>query len=371
MSLRDLTRKITGGDEGGETSPLVRAQELLGMGAQNEAWQVLASASQSAARATPRPAAPSPDASTSEAHAIDKALWDLAVRIDREDEAAPAFLRCIRRELRSDPGLAAFHWFELVDRLDEPPAIDLPLRLGLARAMLLDPDLEESAARMLEELDDDATRPAALRLGLAQAAVRARSASAETLTAGALSIPGLPEAERAALAEQLASARAAGLRKSLQEADAEGPIELAAMDVERSLQLFEAVPHAVDGAKLALELPGQGRRRIAIDKVQALAAVRIDPGNAAAYVLIDLLMDSLWSDVERLRTIRLRTRDFEPRALVPDAADSQLALQTLLRNLLAVSGAQPLPDASSAVGEPFHTFATERAYETQVLEITR
>lgn len=372
MSFRDFTRRLTGERAGagsgtaGEPTPAEQAGTLLESGRVDEAWTLL-----SAAAGARRPAGA--ESLHSESYATDKALWDLAVRIDREDEAVDAFLRCIRTELRSDPGLGAFHWFELVDRIGQAPAIDLGLRVALAEAMLSQDDFEESAAALVEAFDDDPSQPPALRLRLASAASRARAANAEKLVAavteGPTAVQGLAPDQRETLERELDAARARGLRPSQAERDAAGPIDLVEMHVDRSLQLFEATPRAVDGEFLSLDLAGQGARRIGLDKVQAVAAARIDSGVSPVYVVIDLLLDSLWSDTETLRAIRLRSRDFDPCALA-EGADAQLALQTFLRNLLAVSGGMPLPDADAAVGEPFQTFASEREYAARVLEIT-
>jgi len=196
---------------------------------------------------------------------------------------------------------------------------------------------------------------------------------------GQLPVAGLGH-QRQGLTQLLEQARAAGLLKRSDEAADAGPIDVASTGVaDRTLAVAAAVPVAVDGERLTVQFPNGQQRGLALRQVQAMAAVRIgegaqdfgaqDAGVPHSYVLIDLFLDSLWSDLEKLRVVRLRSRDFSPLALVPEAGDGQLALVTLLSNLLASSGAQPLPDAEAACGRPFHAFVSIAEYQRRVLEI--
>ncbi|MEM1201899.1 MAG: hypothetical protein AAGN66_01570 [Acidobacteriota bacterium] len=298
-------------------------------------------------------------------------LWDLAQQIDRLGDAAVPFLRRISKELRGDDAsLAVFHWFELVDRLGEAPEIDLEARVRLAEEMVR-ADHGESASELLEPTPEqlDPHQPLALRLRLAMAAAASRSPAVEAVAAHVLGQPGLPEGHRQQLQGALQGARAAGLRPPATGTD-DGPIELSTTSVSaRRLKVIPAVPRAVDAAALAIEIQGQGRRRLAVANVQTLAAGMIDDGSGAPYVVIDLLVDSLWAEREEIRTVRFRTCDFDPGALVPEAADPQIALGTFLETLLATSQAQPLPVPEAVVGRPFQGFASVAEYESRVLEL--
>ena len=302
---------------------------------------------------------------------MNKLYWDLCVQLDRPADAAPQLLRAIRAQLRAGAGEeAVFAWFELGERVETPP-IEPDLRWRLAEAMLAGGH-DEAASALLESAHEglDPALPSATLLRLALAAAKSRSPSAEPLTTTVLSRPGVPESMRAQLEQALAAARATGLRRPAGEVQDDGPIEVAKLDVaDRRLKVVAALPRAVDGERLTLELPGGVRRGLAVRQIQALAAARIDEGTGEAYVIIDLLLDSLWSDLEELRTVRLRSRDFDPQNLVPEAGDSQLALGTFLSNLLASSGAQPLPDADATVGRPFHAFASVAEYQRRIFEI--
>lgn len=301
-----------------------------------------------------------------------KTHWDVCVQLDRPEAAIRSMFRRIQVELRSGAGPSAvFHWFEVAERVPEPPALDPDTRGRLAEAMIAG-DQREEAAAFLETADQDLppSTPVGALVRLANMAATCRSPSAPALVAAALARPGLPESMQQGLRSTLEKAQADGLRKRSDHVD-DAPIELAAGGpAVRKLGVIAAVPLAVDGDQIVLDLSGQGRRRMALSQIQGVAAVRIDDGLQNAWILIDLLLDSLWSDKELIRTVRLRTLDFDPCALVPDSEDFQLALGTFLSNLLAVSQAYPLPDAEAAVGRPFHGFSSIREYEVRVLEVT-
>ncbi len=56
--------------------------------------------------------------------------------------------------------------------------------------------------------------------------------------------------------------------------------------------------------------------------------------------------------------------------LVASPTDPHQALVALIDNLLAVSGASPLPDAASVKGQPFPGFASLSDYESTVFGFT-
>ncbi|MEL7060054.1 MAG: hypothetical protein AAGN46_08520 [Acidobacteriota bacterium] len=310
-----------------------------------------------------------------------KLTWDLACVLERAEASVDAMLRWIEGLLRrGEAGEAIFFWFELKDRLGEAPDIPLALRADLASAMATDgepgdaADLLDDVPQALADVDRRTI------ISLARAAVASRAATAPRLVRAALEDSSgegtaLAPEVAAALRRDLAAAEAAGLRISHSQRANAGPIELSSMGAEtRRLQLIPARPLAIDGRALRLELAGGATRVFQLQQVQAIATARIDPPAGASYVLIDLLVDSLWSDQEILRTVRLRTRDFDARGLfpsdAPEAADAQLAFARLVDTLLQGSGAQPLPDESAVRGQPFHAFADERRYEATVLEVT-
>lgn len=299
--------------------------------------------------------------------------WEICVQLDRPAAGVRSLMRAIQGELRAGQGQnAMFHWFEMVERIEQPPALDLDTRGRLAEAMV-EGDQADEAARLLESSHEglDPALPLGVLIRLAKTALASRSPSADALAQAVLQRSGLPDSFREEIQGLYRQAQSEGLRRHSAEVVEEAPIELAAgAPAVRKIRVISAVPLAVDGDQISIDLAGQGRRKMALSQVQGLAAVRIDDGVEPAWVLIDLLLDSLWSDKEVIRTVRLGTRDFDPMTLVPSAGDFQLALTTLLSNLLAITQAHPLPDPEAAVGRPFHGFASIREYEIRVLEAT-
>lgn len=332
-----------------------RLRELRRLGSVDEAWRLVAG------EAGRRPAEVE----------LGRLVWEVAVTCDRAEEAAPAFLRAIQQELRSGQNEAGvFHYFELMDRLGADYPLDVDTRLRLAEAMRAHGEQDEEAAELLSKTHEqiDAASPLALRWRAARIAAQVRSKSAGILCPAVLAEPALPEAQRRELEQAWATAQQQGLRMAKVDVRYGAPIELSAnVATVRRLQVISAVPYDLDGEKIGLDLAGQGRRRMSLAAVQALATARIDDGRQPPYVVVDLLLDSLWVDKEFLRTVRLRTLDFDPRTLIADVADPQMALITLINNLLAISQAQPLPDGEAACGRPFRAFAALRDYESAIL----
>ena len=361
MGLRDWTKRALGGEETTpEANPKVvldQARHLQRTGRLDDARQQL----EAALAEMPG------DLELGRAH------WEICSQLGRPEAAARMLLRTIAGELRAGRAEAGvFHWFELTDRMgaaEADPLLDIDLRTRLAEAMLAGGH-DDAASTLLEAVTPPIEAPLGVRIRLAKAAAQARSPSTETLAADVLGASGVPEGTRAEIEAALTAARADGLRVASDDPSHDAPIELADTTTQaRALKVYPAVPLAVDSERLALDIRGQGRKTLSLAGVQAIAAVRIEESPETAHVLVDLLLDSLWADVEALRVIRLRTSEFDPRALVPDAEDPQLALGTFLSNLLASTDAHALPDAEAAVGRPFHGFVSISEYQRRVLGV--
>lgn len=335
---------------------VAEALQMRRIGRHGEAWEMLAAE----VRRNPSN------------HEANKAFWDVSVQQDRAAEAARPLLRYIQQMQRQgETERAVFHWFELADRVDPVPPIDFPTRAGLAAAMV-EVGHAEAAAELLDALQADLNElPLAPRLRLARVAAQCRHPRAEEMVRPLLTDPTVPEPTRRELEQALAEALARGLRGVADEETDDGPIELASTGpLALRLQVIPALPVAFDGDKLTLEIQGQGRRRMSVQQIQNLATGLIDDGNTPAFVVIDLLIDSLWADREAVRTVRFRSSEFDAMALMPGQEDSQLALAAWLADLLVISQAHPLPDVNTALGKPFQSFASIREYETTVLELT-
>ncbi len=304
------------------------------------------------------------------------ALWDVALATERTAEAAPVFLRLIRQEMRQgELQLGMFHWLELVENVPDVK-LDLDLRIRLAEACLeetRDDDAAELLASVHEGIDPEL--PMGVLVRLARVAARSLSASTEALCGLVLARPDVPDPVREELGELLVRAKARGLRSAAAgepqtPADDDAPLPLSEVaPAHRTLKVMAAVPRQLTGPKITVDLQGQARV-LPLDRIQAVAVAKIDEGFDAAYVVIDLLVDSLWDDRPQVRTVRLRSDQFDARTLVEGESDASGALSALLETILGVSEATPMPDPDAARGRPFYSFTSLREYETQVFGFT-
>ncbi len=136
----------------------------------------------------------------------------------------------------------------------------------------------------------------------------------------------------------------------------------------RKLEIMAAVPRRLAADKLSLDVVGQGSRVLPLGRVQAIAAAEIAEGQGRHWVVIDLLVDPLDGDRPRVRTVRLRSSDFDAGELIP-WGDSQGAVAAFVDSLLISSGAPAMPDPESARGRPFRRFDTVAQYESAVLGV--
>jgi membrane associated rhomboid family serine protease len=133
------------------------------------------------------------------------------------------------------------------------------------------------------------------------------------------------------------------------------------------LKCIEAVPTALDVDGLALK----NGPHVDLARVDAIGVGGVQGMAAKPVLLIDLLLN--WSELGEgpLRSIRLRSDHFDPRALFPDAKGGLDAFRMLVDELLARSGATPLPDSETARGKPFKMFPELAKYEREVLQVER
>lgn len=356
MGWRDLGRGGGSAESEQEQKPPVeQAREFLRIGRLDDAWRVL----EPAIRADPS----NPE--------VAHLFWDTALNTNRMQDAAKAYQRLIAQELKTDVDLAIFHWFELVDRMPEEPEIDLDFRLTLCRAML-GGENEDTAADLLARVHETLPpgMPLATQLELAKTAARCRAASAAELARPLIQNTQIPEGHREELSQLLHQAQSQGLRPPPGQWD-QAPIELSeTMTMDRKLKVIPAVPVAMDGETITIEVAGQGRRRMKQAAIQALSTSRIDTGQEDAFVVLDLLVDSIWSDKDVIRSVRFKSNEFDARAFLPESGDAQMALLEMINNLLAVSQAHPLPDPEAVAGRPFRSYGSLVEYARDVLDMT-
>ncbi|HVN39896.1 MAG TPA: rhomboid family intramembrane serine protease [Myxococcota bacterium] len=133
------------------------------------------------------------------------------------------------------------------------------------------------------------------------------------------------------------------------------------------LKCVEAVPVALDDSGLSLRNGPQ----VDFTRVDGIAVAAVHGIAAKPVILVDLLLN--WTEISDapLRTVRLRSDQFDPRTLFPGAGGGLEAFRALLDALHGRVGAAPLPDAAAARGRPFKMFPSLAQYEREVLQVER
>jgi len=134
------------------------------------------------------------------------------------------------------------------------------------------------------------------------------------------------------------------------------------------VKLTAAVPVGLDPAGLRLRIEGAAATLLEWERIQAVGVGLVSGIAAKPIVVIDLALD--WADGGggSLEVLRLRSDSFRARSLVGGEGSALEALRALLAQLLARSGAVPLPDGGSARGLPFREFPDPSSYEREVLQ---
>jgi membrane associated rhomboid family serine protease len=133
------------------------------------------------------------------------------------------------------------------------------------------------------------------------------------------------------------------------------------------LKCIEGVPVALDESGLSLRNGPQ----VDLSRVDGIAVGAVQGIAAKPVILVDLLLN--WTEIADapLRTVRLRSDQFDPRTLSPGAGGGLEAFRALLEALHERAGAAPLPDAAAARGRPFKMFPSLAQYEREVLQVER
>ena len=133
------------------------------------------------------------------------------------------------------------------------------------------------------------------------------------------------------------------------------------------LKCIDAVPIALDDSGLSLRNGPQ----VDLARIDGIAVGAVHGIAAKPVILVDLLLN--WTEISDapLRTVRLRSDQFDPRTLFPGAGGGLEAFRALLETLHERAGAAPLPDAAAARGRPFKMFPNLAQYEREVLQVER
>jgi membrane associated rhomboid family serine protease len=135
------------------------------------------------------------------------------------------------------------------------------------------------------------------------------------------------------------------------------------------LKVIEAAPLELGEEGIGLQRVGGGSGRVEYDRVQALAVAAVKGLSSKPVLIIDLIVN--WNDTGAgpLQLIRLRSDAFDVRKLIPQATRSIDAFRALQEQLLARTGAVPLPDRDAVRGRPFRTFSDLDVYQREVLQV--
>jgi membrane associated rhomboid family serine protease len=135
------------------------------------------------------------------------------------------------------------------------------------------------------------------------------------------------------------------------------------------LKVIEAAPLELAEAGIGLQRIGGGSGRVDYDRVQALAVAAVEGLSSKPVLIIDLIVN--WNDTGEgpLQLIRLRSDAFDVRKLIPQVTRSIDAFRALQEQLLARTGAVPLPDRDAVSGRPFRTYSDLEIYQREVLQV--
>ncbi len=302
------------------------------------------------------------------------AAWNLYVESGRISQGSRLAIDLIHRSLRRGDGeVALMIWSELRKAGDDS-VLDAASLVHLAQ-LLRDERRFDEARETIHDLmlvSEDTVPPGAA-VRAARLAHDLDAPDAAALVRRALRLPDLTPEARAEL-ETLA-----GTLERLPIRHASGPenatatpgTETAPVDVitaVHTLRMMQAVPVRLEPEGLVIRSGGK-EHRVGNASVEAVAVAGINAG-PRPYLLIDLLLDGPWSEKHELRTVRLDSRTFDPRAVLGgEAGDPTEALRAMIDVLLRSTGAVPLPDPEAARGKPFAMFASEREYEQAVLSV--
>jgi membrane associated rhomboid family serine protease len=135
------------------------------------------------------------------------------------------------------------------------------------------------------------------------------------------------------------------------------------------LKVIEAAPLELAEDGVVLQRVEGGRGRVDYAKVQALAVAAVKGLSPKPVLIIDLIVN--WNDTGEgpLQLIRVRSDAFDVRKLMPQATRSIDAFRALQEQLLARTGAAPLPDRDAVRGRPFRTYSDLESYQREVLQV--
>jgi hypothetical protein len=312
------------------------------------------------------------------------AYWDVRRDIGDVTPAFPHVQRVFWNALRrGDLDVVDMRWPEVLE-MAPGGAVDPAMAIRVVET--LGESLPESLLRETVEAGAAGvgpSTPGGVLVRLTRVAMTVGAVSARSLAEKALASSEVPGEARSEIEALLADLPEAVVEEAQppdpheipapggdldQSMDQEASPFLSPAPVEHQLEIMEATATVWDFGILTISVGGQ-ERPMNLSQVQAIAVGGIVEPDRTPYIIIDLMIDGPWSKRVKLRVVRLRSTAFDPSALV-EGADPMSCFRTLLKEMVDVSGAAPLPDPDSAVGKPFKRFASVREYEQEVIGLT-
>jgi len=136
---------------------------------------------------------------------------------------------------------------------------------------------------------------------------------------------------------------------------------------ERERRVIGAVPHSLDAEGIRLDAEGKGKTCVPFARIEAIAVGAVRDLGMKPVVVIDLLMNWSSEPSESLKLLRIRSDQFDPRALVPGATDGVAALRAFIAILVDRALPECLPDEASVLGQPFAMYDSLADHERQTL----
>jgi hypothetical protein len=146
-------------------------------------------------------------------------------------------------------------------------------------------------------------------------------------------------------------------------------IDLAALPRFEGIQPIAAVPTRLLDEVLYFRLDSGRKAKVAYAEIQAIAVAAVRDVSSKPVVVIDLLLNWTELGATPLRSIRLRSDQFDPAGLVESGGSPTENLRAFLQELMKRSDARPLPDADAVAGRPFRVFKFLRGYQRRILKV--
>ena len=307
--------------------------------------------------------------------------WDQAFRMGRGAAAHAIVKKLIQRDLdRRGYDRAYFHWQGLIESAPGDN-ISLPLINRLAIG-LLDETNRDSAKQVIGYTVDH------LASGLAEETLLQFVETASFVDPGlalralAVIIQKQPTDEfrqrlthiEAELRLRFPNAEQEPQERSIEISRTLDPVEILeenpfAPTRIQNLKTHSGVPEALTDKGLRFRLKN-GVRLLPFEKIKALSLGAIREIGAKPYLLIDILTDDPAEDLDQHGLLRLSSKDFDPRTLVPGSEKSSEALRDLIAKILAQSAAAALPDKATLIGEGFPKYKSVAEYEKKVYGVS-